>query len=158
MSNQTSVLDEPTDFSLVLGGPLYQLYRRTKLAGPAFELLYRRIIGISLIAWLPLLPLTLLAGGGVSGVDVPFLFDLDAHARFLLMLPLLIAAELIVHQRIRPVVLQFFERGIIAPEHRPRFDCVVASAMRLRNSVILEVLLIVFVFSLVIEVNHDSAQ
>src|SRR5262245_8051715 len=35
--------DEP-DFSIVLGGPLYQLYIRTRLARPPLELLIRRVL------------------------------------------------------------------------------------------------------------------
>jgi hypothetical protein len=44
------------EFSLVLGGPLYQLFRRTRLTGDALELLRRRIFVLTL---LPVLPLTL---------------------------------------------------------------------------------------------------
>ena len=149
MGQQRSLLNEPADFSLVLGGPLYQLYLRTRLATPTLDLLRRRIIGISLIAWLPLLLLTAFAGQVVSGVAVPFLFDLDAHARFLGSLPLMIAAEMIVHQRIRLIVKQFLDRDIIAPEDRLRFEGIIASAMRLRNSALVEVLLVVFVFTVV---------
>ena len=50
------------DFSVVLGGPLYQLARRTRLSGDALELLVRRVIAISLFAWLPLLILSMLGG------------------------------------------------------------------------------------------------
>ncbi len=39
-----------------------------------------------------------------DSVKVPFLFDADVHARFLLALPLLIVAELVVYQRMRLVV------------------------------------------------------
>lgn len=46
---------EPPDFSLVLGGPLFQLFRRTRLSGDALELLRRRILAITLFTWLPLL-------------------------------------------------------------------------------------------------------
>jgi hypothetical protein len=147
MSDQTSQLADPADFSLVLGGPLYQLYLRAGLVKPPLDLYTRRIVGIALIAWLPLLLFGLFEGMAISGVEVPFLLDLDAHARFLGSLPLLIAAELIVHQRIRVTVRQFLERGIIAPEDRPQFDRIIASAMRLRNSVVLEVLLIVIVLT-----------
>ena len=78
---------------------------------------------------------------------MPFLVDIEVHARFLLALPLLILAELVVHQRMRPVVRQFLERGLIAPDaSRARFDAAVASAVRLRNSVVAEVLLIAFVY------------
>ena len=53
-------LQPPPDFSLVLGGPLFQLYRRAHLSGDALELLRRRILVITLFAWLPLLLLAAL--------------------------------------------------------------------------------------------------
>ena len=49
------MLGEPGDFSLVLGGPLFQLLRRLHLAGNALELVRRRLILLPLLAWLPLL-------------------------------------------------------------------------------------------------------
>mgnify|MGYP003694419855 CR=1 FL=1 len=87
-------------------------------------------------------------GGRAWGdaVRVPFLVDIEVHARFLLALPLLIMAELVVHQRMRPVARQFLERGLIPERSRARFDAAVASAVRLRNSVAAEVLLIAFVY------------
>jgi hypothetical protein len=138
---------DPYDFSLVLGGPLYQLVRRARLSGGALELLRRRVIVISLFAWLPLLILSMLGGRAWGdAVTVPFLKDIEAHARFLLALPLLILAELVVHQRMRPVARQFLERGLIPESSRARFDLAIASAARLRNSVLAEVLLIAFVY------------
>ena len=137
---------DPPDFSLVLGGPLYQLLRRAHMTGDALELMRRRVIGISLFAWVPLLVLSALDGrawGG--GVAVPFLRDWDTHARFLVALPLLIVAELVVHQRMRLVVKHFLERNLIPPSAVSRFEDAIASAFRLRNSVLAEVLLIVFV-------------
>ena len=47
-------LRNPPDFSLVLGGPLFQLLRRSQLSGDALELARRRLIIIPLLAWLPL--------------------------------------------------------------------------------------------------------
>jgi hypothetical protein len=41
----------PPDFSLVLGGPLYQLWRRSRLSGDTLELLHRRIIVLTVLAW-----------------------------------------------------------------------------------------------------------
>src|SRR6266542_98578 len=38
------------DFSLVLGGPLFQLYRRAHLSGDALELLHLRILVITPLA------------------------------------------------------------------------------------------------------------
>jgi hypothetical protein len=141
------VLREAQDFSLVLGGPLFQLLRRSHLSGNALDLLRQRILLISLLAWLPLLALSVLEGQALGGrAAVPFLLDAEAHIRFLVALPLLIVAELVVHQRMRFVVRQFLERNLIPENALPRFDAAIASAFRLRNSVLAEVLLIAFVY------------
>jgi hypothetical protein len=95
---------------------------------------------VSLLAWLPLLVLSALEGHGLGGnVAIPFLLDVDVHIRFLVALPLLIVAELVVHQRMRFVVRQFLERNLIPESALPRFDGAIASAFRLRNSVLAEV-------------------
>ena len=85
--DQTPV--EQPDFSLVLGGPLYQLMLRAAMIQPSMDLLRRRIIAAIVVTWLPLALLTALGGNFLSGVSVPFVYDLDVHARFLLALPLL---------------------------------------------------------------------
>jgi hypothetical protein len=67
---------ESGDFSLVLGGPLFQLLRRAHLSGNGLELLVCRVIVMSLLAWLPLLALSVAEGHAWGGsVKVPFLFD-----------------------------------------------------------------------------------
>jgi hypothetical protein len=138
------------DFSLVLGGPLYQLWRRTRLAGGTLQLLRRRLLVFSLLTWVPLLLLSVVEGNAWGGagkdVAIPFLVDIDTHLRFLVAVPLLIIAELVVHQRMRPLVQQFVDRGLITEETRPRFDAAISSAMRLRNSVAAELMLIVIVY------------
>lgn len=144
MREKIGLVDDPTDFSLVQGGPLFQLLLRARLVTPSMDLLVRRIVVLSAVTWLPLLVLTLLSGHAFGRVGVPFLTDLGAHARLLLHAPILLAADVIVHRRIRPVVGQFLERGIIAPEDQLRFGSAVASALRLRNSVIAEILVLVF--------------
>jgi hypothetical protein len=135
------------EFSLVLGGPLYQLLRRVHLADDALMLQRRRIVLISLFAWLPLLALAALGGRLLGGeVAVPFLVDVDAHVKFLVAMPLLIAAELVVHQRMRALASTFRERNLIPEAATQRFDAAVASAYRLRNSVTAELLLIAIVY------------
>ncbi len=59
---KATIHTEPPDFSLVLGGPLYQLYLRTRLARAPIELLHRRIIAFVLITWVPLWLLTAIEG------------------------------------------------------------------------------------------------
>lgn len=57
-----SLLRNPPDFSLVLGGPLFQLLRRVHLSDDALRQVRQRIIAIALLAWLPLLVLAALEG------------------------------------------------------------------------------------------------
>jgi hypothetical protein len=140
---------ETTDFSLVLGGPLYQLFRRTRLAGDTLELLYRRIVIISLFAWLPLLFLSMSEGKALGGgIGIPFLHDIEGHVRFLVALPVLVLAELVVHKRITPLIRRFVENRIVTAEDLPAFDAVVNSALRVRNSAFVEVAMVLLVYTL----------
>jgi hypothetical protein len=141
-------LQDAQNFSLVLGGPLFQLLRRIHLSDDALLLVRQRIIAISLFAWLPLFVLSALEGHLWGGtLAVPFLPDMEVHIRFLLAVPLLIIAELVVHQRLHPIAQAFLERNMIPEAAMARFDRAITSAFRLRNSVLAEVLLIFFVYA-----------
>jgi len=143
-------IEEPNDFSLVLGGPLFQLFKRSHLTGDSLDLLYRRLLIITMVAWLPLLLLVTLGSSAGNAGRLSFRHDVEVHVRFLIALPILVAAELIVHLRIRPVVRNFVGRGIVLPEDLPRFHVAIESAIRLRNSIPVEVgiLLVVYTFGL----------
>ena len=138
---------EPPDFSLVLGGPLYQMFSRTRLTGPALELLRRRIVFFCLLCWVPLAVLSALEGHLWGGPKFSFLHDIETHVRFLVSLPVLLLAEITVHRRLRPAVRNFVDRHIVSPDELPKFDAAIDSAMRMRNSVLAEVVLLVLVFT-----------
>jgi len=138
---------DENNFSLMLGGPLYQLYRRTRICGNALELLHRRIVAFSLFAWLPLLLLTASYGTVAESVAVPFVLDIEVHVRFLVALPLLIWAELFVHDRLKIVVVQFIEQRIVAGEELQKFRAAIATTMKWRNSITAEIALLVFVYT-----------
>ena len=135
------------DFSLVIGGPMFQLFRRAYLSGSTLELMRRRIIILVLISWLPPLVISAFEGHAWgNSVNLPFLKDVDAHARFLIALPLVVGAELVVHRRMANVVRQFLNRSLIPSEAMAQFEAAVASAKRWRNSVIAEIALLIFVY------------
>lgn len=139
--------EHANNFSLVLGGPLYQLLLRAHLSDDALHMLRKRIVTIAALAWLPLLLLSALEGRLLPGsVPVPFVYDLEVHIRFLVALPLLIVAELVVHQRLRRIARTFLDRQLVPDASRARFLAAVDSAFRLRNSVLAEVLLLAFVY------------
>jgi hypothetical protein len=139
-------IDVEQNFSLILGGPLYQLMLRSRLVQPPFGKLGWRIGVITTLAWLPLVALTIFSGRFAGGVSVPFLYDYEVHARLLVSVPLLILAEVVVFVRMRAIAAQFVERQIITPEIRPGFDAILSSAMRLRNSVAAEIAILLLAF------------
>jgi hypothetical protein len=140
--NAVTPLDE-IDFSLIQGGPFFQLLLRAGLLKQPTDLVTRRIVALLLITWVPPLLLSALAGRALGGVAVPFFHDIGEQVRFLLCAPLLMAADVIVHRRIRPVVAQFIERGVVGPEDVPRFKDIIAATMRVRNSMLAEVFVLV---------------
>ena len=63
-------------FSLILGGPLYQLFHKTHLDDIAKQVKLRILI-ICGIIWLPLFLLCAIQGSLLSGIDMPFLVDVE---------------------------------------------------------------------------------
>ena len=145
---EPSSLEKSYDFSLVLGGPVYQFFRRSHLTGDGLELLHRRLLVITLVAWLPLLILATIGSSAGNVGRLSFLHDVEVHIRFLIALPILVAAELIVHLRIRAVVRCFVERGVVMRQDLARFHSGIESALKLRNSIPVEVGLFLFVYLL----------
>jgi len=135
--------EEPYEFSPVRGGPFFQLLLRIHLTGDAMELLRRRLVVIAAIAWLPLMILASLRGAGLF----LFLHDVEVHVRLLIALPILIAAETVVHSRMRPAVRAFVNRRIVMPDDLPHFDRAIESAIRLRNSYVVELTLVILVYT-----------
>jgi hypothetical protein len=131
------------EFSIVLDGPLYRLYQRGGLLTPPLGRPVLRMVIVCLISWLPLFLLSWWSGSALGGARVPFLLDLELHARLLAALPLLIGAEVLVHERIKGVVRQFLDRDLIAPEDQARFEGYILSANRLANAWVIEALLVV---------------
>jgi hypothetical protein len=67
--------------------------------------------------------------------------------RFLLALPILIGAELIVHSRLQSVLRNFVQRGLVIAEDLSKFSAAAEAAMRTRNSLWLEFALLVFTYT-----------
>jgi hypothetical protein len=146
--------DEPpskyrSSFSLVSGGPFYQLLRRVHMCGSELEWSGRRVVILSLLAWLPLLVLSIAEGHARgAAITLPFLNDVEMHVRLLIALPLLLVAELVAHRRLPGTAQQFVSRGLIPDATRPQFDAAIASAVRLRDSAMAEWLLIGLVYGM----------
>jgi hypothetical protein len=153
---QSASLPELESFSLILGGPLYQLFRKAHLDDDVESHVKRRIAVISGIIWLPLLVLCAIEGTLRSGIGVPFLADVETHARFLIAVPLMILAELVVHQRMRGIVSQFVERRLVPQQSMEQFRAALRNAMAWRNSIPAELGLIALVYTLGYYLRTDT--
>ena len=146
MTAVADLFPEYRDFSLILGGPLYQLFQKVHIADPAKHLKFRVAI-ITGVIWVPLLVLCAIEGTLMRGVDIPFLTDIETHARFLVCVPLMLIAELVVHQRVRDMIQRFVEHNLIPAAAMDRFRAAIRRAMAWRNSISAEVILALLVLT-----------
>jgi len=102
-----------------------------------------RIIGLPLVCWVPLVVLA--AAGGLAAarenVSVPLLLDISVGVRFLVALPLLVAAEEFNRTTVFELCEHFSQYGIVASRHQSRFEQLVAQFVRLRQSRIAHLIL-----------------
>jgi hypothetical protein len=61
--------------------------------------------------------------------------------------PILVWAEVVIHRRLKLLVPEFVERDLVAAEDRTRFDDIIARALRFRNSLVAELALVLFAFT-----------
>src|SRR5215472_1664863 len=115
--------------SVVEGGPLDRLQLRLGLIKLQRPLIVRRAVIFALIAWLPLLILSALQGVLLTNVRIPFLYDPSAHVRFLLSVPLLIVAEVVIGPRIVAATSHFITSGLIPEDRHQDFDAAIADTL-----------------------------
>jgi hypothetical protein len=154
-----AILTEAADFTVVVGGPLYQAFLRTRLSGVDLELVHRRIVFLVLVGWLPLVFLTAIAGNLVGeSTTMPFLLDAAVQVRFLLVVPLLLSTEVLVHERIRKIVAEFHRRNLVPDTALGKFYAAIESASRLRNSMAAELILVAVVYAMALTLYRPFAE
>jgi hypothetical protein len=134
-------------FLLMEGGPLYRLEKRIGLVrGKA--MLTRRRAGLSIvITWLPMLVLSIIQGTafGKAG-PVTFLHDFSVYTRFLLGVPLLLMAEVILGPRIAEAAEEFVNSGLLVEKDYQKFDAAVERGLASRDSVTAELILLILAY------------
>lgn len=92
-------------FSLTEGGPGTAFMKRLRLIHPELGAgSARTALILMALTWVPLCVLCLIEGLAFSGVKLPFFYDIAAHTRFLLAVPVLVLADIPVGARLRQVV------------------------------------------------------
>jgi hypothetical protein len=123
------------------------MFTRAHLTGPPLKFLVRQVLFFIFFCWVPLAVLSWLEARSHGGIKLSFARDIFTHVRFLVALPAMILGEGIVHLRIAPVVKRFIECRVVTPEDLPKFYAAIDSAIRIRNSVVGEIVLLALVFT-----------
>ncbi|HZU82593.1 MAG TPA: hypothetical protein VE987_06740, partial [Polyangiaceae bacterium] len=100
-------------FSLVRGGPFRRLLRAVRLARDDGRDVRRQSAALVAITWAPMVVLGA-AQRAATGRWPPLLLDPSTHARLLLTIPLLVAAEHALHERSGRCVDRFVRSGLAA--------------------------------------------
>jgi hypothetical protein len=140
---KTESVGQFPELSLVEGGPGDPLMKRLRLIrselGAASA---RTAISLAALTWLPLLVFSFIEGLALGGARIPFLYDLAAHARFLVAVPILVLAEIPIGRRLRKVCKRFLDAGLVRDDERKLFASCVVDAVLFRDRRLAE--LIVF--------------
>lgn len=125
---------EPTHhrrFLVTGGGPSHRLEVRLGLIRTDPRGILRRSFTCILATWVPLLGLAALQGHATGRlVAIPFLGDFAVHARFLLAVPMLLAAA-VLGPWLADAAGYFVDSGLVAEEDTRKFD----TAIDLRTQV-----------------------
>jgi len=135
------------EFSIVRGGLMDRALILLRIIKPSDPLnVKRKAIFFIAITWLPLVILTVISGSFFGNtVQVPFLYDFPVHIRFLLAVPMLLAAETIVDQRSKLIINQFSKAQLILEEGKQEFELAKAKADRMCESSWAEAIILVLI-------------
>ncbi len=121
--------------SLIGGGPLHDVAARARLAGRGGRRVLSRVLAVWLVTWVPLLALSAAQGAAAGdAVAVTFLEDVTAQVRFLVAVPILLAAGAFAEPRLHDAVKHLEREGILPDEARPALAQVLRRANQLLRS------------------------
>src|SRR5262245_59862849 len=128
------------EFILAPSGPIDLLQEKVWHARHEQMRWGRRALVAALFCWLPLLVASIFRPN--PDADISFLKDISVHARFLLIVPILIFAEGPIGTRSRLVTRQFLASGLIDEESVAEYEGAVRRGRRLINSWLAEFLIL----------------
>ena len=127
-------IKEFPELSLMEGGPGDALMRRLRLIRPELGAASARTaVILAVLTWLPLLVFSFVEGLALGGARIPFLYDIAAHARFLVAIPILLLAEIPIGIRLRGIARHFLDAGLVREEERKRFASCVVDTVRFHD-------------------------
>lgn len=149
-----------TEHGLFENAPPMNLERWLGLVANAKRGLARRIALFVLIAWLPIVVLTLLQCL-VLGTILPaqsLLYGVETHVRYLIMGPLLLFAQVQCAPALNAIVGHFVDGGLVPMHERDRLERIVSATRRRLQSVKVEAATIALVYLLIALIAFPSLE
>jgi hypothetical protein len=145
--------------SLTGDGPAYRMALRLGFAHPVPTRLAIRMGLIALATWVPLLVLSFASGAALGhGVEVSFLRDPTVYTRYLVALPLLVLAEVVVGTALAVQSGYFIESGLIPEKDLPKYQSFKAEFVRLHDSWFVQGVILILSYVLVITMRNTLAH
>ena len=145
---------DPHGFDLVGRGPSFRMAQRFGFNRPDRPRRIRKILLLILVTWVPLVLLSLVAGHAFGNrVAVTLLRDPVILSRFLFVLPLLALAEIVVERSLGVQAQQFLASGVVPAGEAVKLEAAKAEALRLRESVVAEGVIVVLAVAIAIIVQ-----
>jgi hypothetical protein len=152
-SQQKTAADDR--FSLVRGGPFYRAQAAARLIAQNRWNLGRRLTFAIAVGWLPLVLITLLFDPrAVFGL----VSDYPINARVLIGVPVLLVGQLVMESAFRTVLRHIREAGLLTSSDTDHMDQTLVRLIRLRDSVIPELLILVAAYARNFQIVHTHLE
>ena len=139
-NKRSSANVRPGEISLVRGGPFYRLQEAAGLVKDGHWNVGRRVLFGLGIGWFPLVLITLLfKTRALTGL----LTDYPINVRMLVGVPLLLVGQTVMESAFRTIIGQIRAAALVTPSDAGHFDQILVSLIRLRDSIIPELIIIV---------------
>lgn len=165
MNKSASDMPGGEPFLLVQGDGLSRLQGQFGLMPAKGGGLKRRALLYAMVAWLPLVVASWLAGTAwehTSGSAEPLLGHFGIHVRCLVAIPLLILAEGLAQKNLQLCLHEFKRTGLVDAGLAPRFDQIVADVIRLKKRIgpwlVIGTVAIAWTAAFLLSPNQDEVQ
>ncbi len=150
-----AALDRSGEISLVRGGPFYRAQAAARLIQEGRWNLGRRLTFAIAVGWIPLVLITLLFNPrAVWGLISDYLIN----ARMLIGVPVLLVGQLVMESAFRTILKHIRDAGLLTPSDTDRMDQTLVRLLRLRDSVVPELIIIVAAYAHVFQVVQTHLQ
>lgn len=139
------------EVSLVRGGPFYRVQEISHLVtGKRWNLGRRVALAIGL-SWLPLVVITLLSKPQTIG---GLLTDYAVNVRMVIAVPVLLAGQILMESTFAAIVRHIREAELLSSSEQVKMDLTIGKLIRLRDSVVAEVIVVVIAYLHLATVFH----